>query len=99
MVTTHSLGFPRIGPKRELKFALESFWKGALSEAELLQNADELQQQNWAWQNALDFVPVGDFSLYDHVLDTSFLLGNVPKRAHQGGGTELDAYFRVARGR
>lgn len=99
MVTTHSLGFPRIGPKRELKFALESFWKGALSEAELLQNADELQQQNWAWQNALDFVPVGDFSLYDHVLDTSFLLGNVPERAHQGGGTELDAYFRVARGR
>ena len=99
MVTTHSLGFPRIGPKRELKFALESFWKGALSEAELLQTADGLQQQNWAWQNALDFVPVGDFSLYDHVLDTSFLLGNVPKRAHQGGGTELDAYFRVARGR
>ena len=98
MVTTHSLGFPRIGPQRELKFALESFWNGTSSAPALHDAAQQIQEQNLQWQQALDFVPVGDFSLYDHVLDTSVMVGNVPARAHQGGGSELDAYFRVARG-
>jgi 5-methyltetrahydropteroyltriglutamate--homocysteine methyltransferase len=99
MVTTHSLGFPRIGPQRELKFALESFWNGTSSAPALHDSAQQIQQQNLQWQQTLDFVPVGDFSLYDHVLDTSVMVGNVPARARHAGGSELDAYFRVARGR
>jgi 5-methyltetrahydropteroyltriglutamate--homocysteine methyltransferase len=96
MITTHTLGFPRIGPKRELKFALESFWQGRSSAADLLAEGEGLRRRNWEAQSRCDFLPVGDFSFYDHVLDTSFLLGNVPERAR---GSDLDAYFRVARGR
>ncbi|UJP05917.1 MAG: 5-methyltetrahydropteroyltriglutamate--homocysteine S-methyltransferase [Nitrosomonas sp.] len=100
MITTHNLGFPRIGGKRELKFALERYWKGEIAESALLDVAAELRARHWGQQATLDWVPVGDFSLYDHVLDTSFILGNVPARA--GGelpGGELDRYFRIARGR
>lgn len=97
MTITHTLGFPRIGPKRELKFALESFWKGQSSMTELNNLSQSLRRQNWEWQSRCDYLPVGDFSFYDQVLDTSFLLGNVPERA-QSDAT-LDAYFRVARGR
>jgi 5-methyltetrahydropteroyltriglutamate--homocysteine methyltransferase len=99
MITTHSLGFPRIGRKRELKFALEQYWKGAITESALLQTAAGLRTQHWQDQAAFDWIPVGDFSLYDQVLDTSFLLGNVPARASAMPGSELDRYFRVARGR
>lgn len=99
MAKLHNLGFPRIGAKRELKFAQEKFWRGELSEAELLAVAKELRAQNWQAQSALDLVPVGDFSLYDQVLDLSFTLGNVPERAQGLAGSELDTYFRVARGR
>lgn len=99
MTTTHSLGFPRIGRQRELKFALERYWKKAITEAALLEVASSLRTQNWQDQAALDWIPAGDFSLYDHVLDTSFLLGNVPKRISQLSGSELDHYFRLARGR
>jgi len=98
MARTHNLGFPRIGAQRELKFAEEQHWKGLLAHAELEQLASQLRQQNWQRQAGLDRVPVGDFSLYDHVLDTSFLLGNVPERAALSS-QPLDAYFRVARGR
>jgi 5-methyltetrahydropteroyltriglutamate--homocysteine methyltransferase len=99
MVKTHSLGFPRIGAQRELKFALEAFWQGATDASALEQAGEQRQRQNWQWQSKLDYVPVGDFSLYDHVLDTSFMLGNIPERALHGGGSAQDAYFRVARGR
>ncbi|MBU6511957.1 MAG: 5-methyltetrahydropteroyltriglutamate--homocysteine S-methyltransferase [Betaproteobacteria bacterium] len=99
MVTTHNLGYPRIGKRRELKFALESYWKGQLSADDLEAQAAALRRQHWAEQGGLDLVPVGDFSLYDHVLDTSFMLGHVPERARGPGGDALDAYFRVARGR
>jgi 5-methyltetrahydropteroyltriglutamate--homocysteine methyltransferase len=61
--------------------------------------SSQLRQRHWQHQAHLDFVPVGDFSLYDQVLDMSFLLGNVPDRAHGHGGDALDAYFRIARGR
>lgn len=97
--TIHNLGFPRIGAKRELKFALEKFWQGTLSVDELQKTAKDLRQLHWQNQSALDLVPVGDFSFYDQVLDTSFLLGNVPERAKGLAGDELDEYFRVARGR
>ncbi|MDP3663896.1 MAG: 5-methyltetrahydropteroyltriglutamate--homocysteine S-methyltransferase [Nitrosomonas sp.] len=99
MVTTHSLGFPRIGRKRELKFALEKYWKGEISEQALLEIAIELRAQHWQDQARLDWIPAGDFSLYDHVLDTSFMLGNIPVRVSGLSGSALDNYFRVARGR
>ena len=95
----HNLGFPRIGAYRELKFAVEAFWKGERSEAGLLSTAAELRKQNWQRQAGLDWVPVGDFSLYDQVLDLSVTLGNLPARVQGLEGTELDQYFRVARGR
>ena len=98
MTTTHNLGFPRIGGKRELKFLLEAYWKGILSKEKLLEEAAQLRQQNWQKQSGLDLVPVGDFSLYDQVLDMSFTLGNVPGRAKSLQANELDTYFRVARG-
>ena len=97
MVTTHNLGFPRIGAARELKFALEGYWRGARSRDELQTLGAQLRQRHWQWQSALDFAPVGDFSFYDQVLDTSFLLGNVPQRVR--AGETFDDYFRLARGR
>ena len=99
MALVHNLGFPRIGAKRELKFAQEAFWKGQASETELLATAKELRTLNWQAQQSLDLVPVGDFSLYDQILDMSFMLGNLPARVAGLGGNELDNYFRVARGR
>ncbi|MFT7404132.1 5-methyltetrahydropteroyltriglutamate--homocysteine S-methyltransferase [Zhongshania sp.] len=99
MALIHNLGFPRIGAKRELKFALESYWRGQSAQAELITLAAELRQQHWQHQNFLDLVPVGDFSLYDQVLDMSFTLGNLPERVQGFAGDTLDNYFRLARGR
>ena len=99
MALTHNLGFPRIGAQRELKFAQEKHWQGALTHAGLETLGAELRRQGWQRQAKLDWVPVADFSFYDQVLDASFLLGNVPARARVGVGEPLDAYFRVARGR
>ncbi|MES1943816.1 5-methyltetrahydropteroyltriglutamate--homocysteine S-methyltransferase [Salinisphaera sp. PC39] len=99
MAVTHNLGFPRIGGKRELKFAEEAYWKGESSADELLSKGAALRRQNWRSQSQLDYVPVGDFSFYDHVLDMSFMLGNVPERVAGLDGDRLDNSFRVARGR
>ncbi len=99
MVTTHNLGFPRIGTRRELKFALESYWKGQSSREALLRTGAELRAKHWQDQAALDLVPVCDFSFYDQVLDMSFTLGNLPARVRGFHGDALDNYFRVARGR
>ena len=103
MITTHNLGFPRIGKKRELKFALEKYWKREITKKALQQTGSDLRQQHWQLQSALDLTPVGDFSFYDQVLDMSFLLGNVPARVRDLGSDQeedaLDNYFRVARGR
>jgi 5-methyltetrahydropteroyltriglutamate--homocysteine methyltransferase len=99
MVTTHNLGFPRIGERRELKFALENFWKGKLDEQALLATGADLRTQNWRHQQGLTLAPVGDFSLYDQVLDMSATLGNLPERAGNHHASELDRYFRIARGR
>jgi 5-methyltetrahydropteroyltriglutamate--homocysteine methyltransferase len=99
MAKTHNLGFPRIGAKRELKLALESFWKRETSPEALIKVGNDLRQQNWKRQEKLDWLPVGDFSFYDQVLDMSFTLGNLPQRARRLEGSELDQYFRVARGR
>ena len=99
MVTTHNLGFPRIGAQRELKFALEAYWKGQSSRDELTVLGAQLRQRHWENQSGLDLVPVGDFSFYDQVLDMSFTLGNLPERVRGFHGDALDNYFRVARGR
>jgi 5-methyltetrahydropteroyltriglutamate--homocysteine methyltransferase len=100
-VTVATLGFPRIGPRRELKFALEQHWSGRINEAELLEKAAALRTAAWARQQALgaDWLPSNDFSLYDHVLDTSLMLGAVPERYGVGDGEAgLDTYFAMARG-
>ena len=99
MIQTHNLGFPRIGGNRELKFALETYWKGASSLEELQDIAAQLRKRHWRIQKNLDRVPVGDFSLYDQVLDMSMMLGNLPARANNLPGDPLDQYFRLARGR
>ena len=99
MALTHNLGFPRIGTKRELKFALESYWKGQSSREELKVLGKELRQRHWQDQSSLDLTPVGDFAFYDQVLDMSFTLGNLPERVRGFEGDVLDNYFRVARGR
>jgi len=99
MTTIHNLGFPRIGARRELKFAQEAYWKGETSRDILKSSGRELCRRYWEEQAGLDWVPVGDFSFYDHVLDMSFTLGNLPERVHGFHGDALDNYFRVARGR
>jgi 5-methyltetrahydropteroyltriglutamate--homocysteine methyltransferase len=102
MVTTHNLGFPRIGAQRELKFALEAYWKGASSLTELDALGAlgaQLRERHWQDQAGLDLVPVGDFSFYDQVLDMSWTLGNLPERVRGWHGEAQDNYFRVARGR
>ncbi len=99
MAYTHNLGFPRIGAKRQLKFALESYWKGQSSQDELEAVGAELRRHHWQDQATLDLAPVGDFSFYDQVLDMSFTLGNLPDRVRAFSGYALDNYFRVARGR
>ena len=99
MALTHNLGFPRIGAQRELKHALEAYWQGNSNLDTLERVGHGLRERHWALQADLDFVPVGDFSFYDQVLDTSFLLGNLPERAQHFHGDDLDNYFRIARGR
>ena len=99
MTTIHNLGFPRIGARRELKFALESYWKGESPRAALQDTGAALRRRHWRDQAGLDLVPVGDFSFYDQVLDMSFTLGNLPERVQGFHGDALDNYFRVARGR
>jgi 5-methyltetrahydropteroyltriglutamate--homocysteine methyltransferase len=97
----HNLGFPRIGRRRELKKALEQAWSGKSDEAALLETGWLVRKQNWELQKAagLDFVPTGDFSYYDHVLDTSAMLGAVPARfGWRGGNVDLKTYFAMARG-
>ncbi|OAI10758.1 5-methyltetrahydropteroyltriglutamate--homocysteine S-methyltransferase [Methylomonas lenta] len=99
MTKIHNLGFPRIGAKRELKFALESYWNGESSRNELETFGKQLRRRHWQAQSGLDWVPVGDFAFYDQVLDMSFTLGNLPERVRDFHGDALDNYFRVARGR
>lgn len=100
-ISIATLGFPRIGPRRELKHALEAYWAGKTSQAELLEAASGLRTAAWARQKALgaDWLPSNDFSLYDHVLDTSMMLGAIPSRYGSADGTaDLDTYFAMARG-
>lgn len=97
---SHGLGFPRIGSKREFKFALEAYWSGKIDLATMQARLADIQRQNWLLQaeRGLDYVPVGDFAMYDHVLDMSMMLGNVPDR-FDTTDSEIDRMFLMARGR
>jgi len=102
MVLATNLGFPRIGARRELKKAVEAYWKGELDGSSLDAAARDLRRIRWATQKeaGLDYVPCNDFSLYDQVLDTIVMVGAVPERFGWGGGEiDLGLYFAMARGR
>ncbi|BBG29534.1 5-methyltetrahydropteroyltriglutamate--homocysteine S-methyltransferase [Zymobacter palmae] len=102
-VTAHTLGYPRIGAQRELKKAQEGYWQGEVSADALEATARELRARHWNDQKqaGLEFVTVGDFAFYDHVLNITALIGAVPARFEHKAGTavDLDTYFRMARGR
>ncbi len=102
MTLAHNLGFPRIGLHRELKWVLERYWKKEVDRHALEEEGKRIRASHWALQIAAghDFLSVGDFAWYDHVLGMSTLLGVIPARF--GGAKapfELDTYFRMARGR
>lgn len=101
MTTFHVLGFPRVGAKRELKFAQERYWRKELAEQDLLDLAKALREKNWKHQadaNA-DFVAVGDFTFYDHILDLQVATGAIPARfGFDSKNLTLDQYFQLARG-
>ena len=100
-ITTSALGFPRIGPRRELKKALERYWSRETGEQALLDDAAALRTATWARQHAagIAHIPSNDFSLYDHVLDTSAMVGAIPDPyGWSGGPPSLDTYFAMARG-
>jgi len=92
------LGYPRIGPRRELKKATEAYWAGQETAAGLEQTAAGLRRQTWETLRdaGLSDIPSNTFSLYDHVLDTAVMVNAVPKRFAALEG--LDAYFAMARG-
>lgn len=95
------LGYPRIGPRRELKTAVERYWAGESTAAQLRAVAAELRRATWAELTAagLDSVPSGTFSFYDHVLDTARVVGAVPQRFRRLRLDPLDEMFAMARGR
>lgn len=94
-------GYPRQGPDRELKKAVEGYWKGRVSAEALRRTAAGLREANWRRlaDAGLHEVPTGDFSYYDHVLDTSVMVGAVPERHRAAVEADaLDGYFAMARG-
>ena len=100
-IATGNLGFPRIGARRELKFALEGYWSGKWPVEQLHATARELRENHWRIQAAagIEQIPSNDFSLYDHVLDTAALVGAVPARfGFDPGAIDTDTYFAMARG-
>ncbi|MBC1285197.1 5-methyltetrahydropteroyltriglutamate--homocysteine S-methyltransferase [Listeria booriae] len=101
-VQSSNLGYPRLGEKREWKKALENYWNNKISEEKLLSETKELRLHALKKQQdkGIDLIPVGDFSFYDHILDTSITFGIVPKRfAYDGGKVPIDTYFEIARGK
>ncbi|MFP3990582.1 5-methyltetrahydropteroyltriglutamate--homocysteine S-methyltransferase [Streptomyces sp. E11-3] len=94
-------GYPRQGPRRELKKAIEGYWAGRHTAETLHTTAAELRRDTWRTltEAGIDEVPTGDFSLYDHVLDTAVMVGAIPARHRAACDTDrLDGYFAMARG-
>lgn len=100
MTATTIIGFPRIGEKRELKFATEKYFKNKISQAELQKTARELRKHNWELlaRAGIDGIPSNDFSYYDQTLDTAFLFNLVPQNVQALPFSPLDKYFALARG-
>ena len=100
-ILTHNLGYPRMGAHRQLKKSLEAYWRGKEAEADLQKTASDLRRMNWLQQkeSGIDLIPSNDFSFYDHVLDTSAVVGAVPERfGWKGQHIDLPTYFVMARG-
>lgn len=99
-MTTSIIGFPRLGEFRELKFTTEKYFRGEIGEAELLETAKELRSKHWnlVKEAGISEIPSNDFSHYDNVLDTAFLLNVVPKAVQDLALTDLERYFALARG-
>lgn len=97
---TNILGYPRIGSRRELKKACESFWAGNITEEELLKTGADIRQQNRSLQkeSGIDLVPSNDFSFYDQVLDTTLTVGAIPARYASLQNDRMALYFAMARG-
>ena len=97
-MASYVVGFPRIGEKRELKFALENFWSGKSDFSEVEKVAKDLKNRHWLYQKdaGIDLISVNDFSLYDNMLDTAVMLGAIPARFR--GLEKQDLYFSMARG-
>ena len=101
MIRSLSLGYPRIGPKRELKRAVERYWSGRLNAAELQARAAELRRNVWLSHRdaGIDLIPSNDFTFYDQVLSTTEMIGAVPERFRRLSGlSQLDVFFAMARG-
>ncbi|XP_057956032.1 5-methyltetrahydropteroyltriglutamate--homocysteine methyltransferase 2-like isoform X2 [Malania oleifera] len=100
-MASHIVGYPRMGPKRELKFALESFWDGKCGAEDLQKVAADLRSSIWKQMAdaGIKYIPSNTFSYYDQVLDTTAMLGAVPPRySWNGGEIGFDIYFSMARG-
>ena len=97
---TSVVGYPRIGTLRELKFALEKYFKNEINADELEKTAKELRKTHWFTQKdaGIDYITSNDFSYYDIVLDTAFLLNIIPARYKELDVPELDKYLAMARG-
>jgi 5-methyltetrahydropteroyltriglutamate--homocysteine methyltransferase len=102
MATTANLGFPRLGTQRELKFALEKYWAKNIPSEELISISVKLRLERWNIQkdHGIEIIPSNDFSWYDHVLDTTWMIGAIPERFKklEGNIPNLDLYFSMARG-
>lgn len=101
MAYSANLGFPRIGANRELKKALERYWRSEISQQELESVASTIRKNNWKTQkeNNIDYIPSNDFSFYDQILDNICTLGAIPSRYNfSGDNVDLDTYFAMARG-
>ncbi len=101
-ILTHNLGYPRMGALRQLKRSLEAYWKGRELETDLQRTGSELRRKHWLAQKqaGIDLIPSNDFSFYDHVLDTSAMVGAVPERfGWNGSRIDLPTYFAMARGK
>lgn len=105
MLLTNNLGYPRVGPFRELKKANEAYWAKKINAEELQQVAKSIRENNWRTQKeaGIDLIPSNDFSFYDQVLDLSLTVGAIPARYNSlldklDSNYSLDLYFAIARG-
>ena len=94
------IGFPRIGMHRELKFTTEKYFRHEISEKEFFESVEKFRIEQWKMQKkaGVSYIPSNDFSLYDGMLDTAFMLNAVPLRYRALNISDIDTYFAMARG-